>query len=233
MLFGWRANYSFLLALGSGVTYVIFRWLPETLPIPIEKRYILATFRQLLKNSTFICYLIMMISALAGIVVFESSGCVLMNGVLNLSSMTVSVLFILPIPAALFGAWHSGGDRKTFHSLMWRSVLSCALAGLLMWAPSWFGVMNIWTLIPPAALFFFDAGMIFPLATTGAMEPFPYLAGAAGSLVGGMQNLGTGVVALFSATLSQTGQFILGLLMFSMAFLILVGWWILSNRMKK
>ena len=39
--------------------------------------------------------------------------------------------------------------------------------------------------------------MLFPLATTAAMEPFPYLAGAAGALVGGLQNVGSGVATDF------------------------------------
>ncbi len=47
--------------------------------------------------------------------------------------------------------------------------------------------MTVWTLLVPAALFFFGAGMLFPLATSGAMEPFPFLAGTAGALVGGLQ----------------------------------------------
>ncbi|XPE24956.1 hypothetical protein ACNKHM_12790 [Shigella sonnei] len=51
--------------------------------------------------------------------------------------------------------------------------------------------MNVWTLLIPAALFFFGAGMLFPLATSGAMEPFPFLAGTAGALVGGLQNIGS------------------------------------------
>lgn len=89
---------------------------------------------------------------------------------------------------------------------------------------------NIWTLIVPASLFFFGAGMLFPLATTGAMEPFPYLAGAAGALVGGLQNMGSGLVAWMSAMLPQTGQFSLGLLMFAMSLLILLCWWPMSNR---
>ncbi|WP_367672045.1 multidrug efflux MFS transporter EmrD [Serratia symbiotica] len=232
MLFGWRANYAFLLALGIGVTYAMFRWLPETRPALTEKRCMLASFRQLLADGTFTCYLVMLIGALAGIVVFEASCGVLMGGILGLNGVTVSILFILPIPAAFFGAWYAGRDGKTFHSLMWHAVLSCLLAGLMMWTPSWFGVMNIWTLIVPATLFFFGAGMMFPLATTGAMEPFPYLAGAAGALVGGMQNLGSGLAAWFSATLPQTGQFSLGLLMFAMALLILLCWWPLSNRVQ-
>ncbi|HIF6628032.1 multidrug efflux MFS transporter EmrD [Serratia ureilytica] len=232
MVFGWRACYAFLLALCACVAFAMFRWLPETRPVQTEKRRMLASFRQLLGDSTFSCYLVMLIGALAGIAVFEASCGVLMGGVLGLSGLTVSILFILPIPAAFFGAWYAGRDGKTFHTLMWHSVLSCLLAGAMMWIPGWFGVMNIWTLIVPAALFFFGAGMLFPLATTGAMEPFPYLAGAAGALVGGMQNMGSGLATWLSAMLPQTGQFSLGLLMFAMAVLILLCWWPLSNRMQ-
>ncbi|HIH5647845.1 TPA: multidrug efflux MFS transporter EmrD [Serratia marcescens] len=232
MVFGWRACYAFLLALCACVAFAMFRWLPETRPVQTEKRRMLASFRQLLGDSTFSCYLVMLIGALAGIAVFEASCGVLMGGVLGLSGLTVSILFILPIPAAFFGAWYAGRDGKTFHTLMWHSVISCLLAGAMMWIPGWFGVMNIWTLIVPAALFFFGAGMLFPLATTGAMEPFPYLAGAAGALVGGMQNMGSGLATWLSAMLPQTGQFSLGLLMFAMSLLILLCWWPLSNRMQ-
>ena len=232
MVFGWRACYAFLLALCACVAFAMFRWLTETRPVQTEKRRMLASFRQLLGDSTFSCYLVMLIGALAGIAVFEASCGVLMGGVLGLSGLTVSILFILPIPAAFFGAWYAGRDGKTFHTLMWHSVISCLLAGAMMWIPGWFGVMNIWTLIVPAALFFFGAGMLFPLATTGAMEPFPYLAGAAGALVGGMQNMGSGLATWLSAMLPQTGQFSLGLLMFAMALLILLCWWPLSNRMQ-
>lgn len=232
MVFGWRACYAFLLALCACVAFAMFRWLPETRPVQTEKRHMLASFRQLLGDSTFSCYLVMLIGALAGIAVFEASCGVLMGGVLGLSGLTVSILFILPIPAAFFGAWYAGREGKTFHTLMWHSVISCLLAGAMMWIPGWFGVMNIWTLIVPAALFFFGAGMLFPLATTGAMEPFPYLAGAAGALVGGMQNMGSGLATWLSAMLPQTGQFSLGLLMFAMALLILLCWWPLSNRMQ-
>ncbi|WP_423213301.1 multidrug efflux MFS transporter EmrD [Serratia nevei] len=232
MVFGWRASYAFLLALCACVAFAMFRWLPETRPVQTEKRRMLASFRQLLADSTFSYYLVMLIGALAGIAVFEASCGVLMGGVLGLSGLTVSILFILPIPAAFFGAWYAGRDGKTFHTLMWHSVISCLLAGAMMWIPGWFGVMNIWTLIVPAALFFFGAGMLFPLATTGAMEPFPYLAGAAGALVGGMQNMGSGLATWLSAMLPQTGQFSLGLLMFAMALLILLCWWPLSNRMQ-
>ena len=97
MVFGWRACYAFLLALCACVAFAMFRWLPETRPVQTEKRRMLASFRQLLGDSTFSCYLVMLIGALAGIAVFEASCGVLMGGVLGLSGLTVSILFILPI----------------------------------------------------------------------------------------------------------------------------------------
>ena len=62
------------------------------------------------------------------------------GSVLGLSSMAVSILFILPIPAAFFGAWFAGRQNKRFSTLMWQAVISCLLAGLMMWIPGWFGV---------------------------------------------------------------------------------------------
>lgn len=229
-LFGWHACFAFLLLLCLLVGGTMMRWLPETRPASGEKRPLFSRYRPLLADSTFIRYLIMLMGALSGIAVFEASCGVLMGGVLGLNGITVSILFILPIPAAFFGAWFAGRESRPFQQLMWWSVNSCLLAGALMWIPAWFGVMTIWTLIAPAALFFFGAGMLFPLATTGAMEPWPYMAGTAGALLGGIQNLGSGLTAWLSAMMPQNGQFSLGMLMFGMALLILLCWLPLSRR---
>ncbi|MGJ0637169.1 multidrug efflux MFS transporter EmrD [Xenorhabdus bovienii] len=231
--FGWRACYWFLLSLGATVAFFLFQHLPETRPVQTEQSTMLVSFQQLLSNSAFVAYLIMLVGGLAGVAVFEASSGVLMGVVLGLDSLTVSILFILPIPAAFLGAWYAGRDGKTFYRLMWHSVMCCLLAGVLMWLPGWFGIMNVWTLLIPATLFFFGAGMLFPLATTGAMEPFPYLAGAAGALVGGLQNVGSGVTTWLSAMLPQNSQFSVGMLMFSMALLILFCWLPISQRVQR
>ncbi|WP_047682658.1 MULTISPECIES: multidrug efflux MFS transporter EmrD [Xenorhabdus] len=230
--FGWRACYLFLLLLGATVTLFLFRHLPETRPEQTKQSTMLISFHQLLSNGVFVSYLIMLVGSLAGVAVFEASCGVLMGAVLGLDSLTVSILFILPIPAAFLGSWYAGRENKTFYQLMWNSVICCLLAGTLMWLPGWLGIINIWTLLIPAALFFFGAGMLFPLATTGAMEPFPYLAGAAGALVGGLQNIGSGAATWLSAMLPQNGQFSVGMLMFFMALLILLCWLPISQRIQ-
>ncbi|MDU3077130.1 MAG: MFS transporter, partial [Mixta calida] len=228
-LFGWHACFAFLLLLCLIVTGAMARWLPETRPPVSETRPLFSRYRPLLSDRIFVRYLLMLIGALAGIAVYESSCGVLMGGVLGLDAMTISILFILPIPAAFFGAWFAGRDDKSFHTLMWYAVNSCLLAAALMWLPSWFGIMNIWTLLVPASLFFFGAGMMFPLATSGAMEPYAWLAGTAGALIGGLQNLGSGLVAWLSAQLPQNSQFSLGMLMCATALLMLFCCWPLSK----
>lgn len=229
-LFGWQACFAFLLLLCLGVSSAILRWMPETRPDGLQPRPLFSRYRPLLADGSFVRYLVILIGALAGIAVFEASCGVLMGGVLGMSSFAVSLLFILPLPAAFFGAWFAGKTDKPFVTIMWYAVNSCLLAGVLMWIPGWLGIMNLWTLIVPASLFFFGAGMLFPLATTGAMEPWPYMAGTAGALVGGLQNLGSGLTAWLSALLPQNGQFSLGMLMFATALLILFCWLPLSKR---
>lgn len=229
-LMGWRACYGFLLVLCAIVIFSMARWMPETRPQEAPRTRLLASYKTLFGNGSFSCYLLMLIGGLAGVAVFEASSGVLLGAGLGLSSMAVSILFILPIPAAFFGSWFAGRPNKRFPTLMWQSVASCLVAGLMMWIPGLLGVMTVWTLLIPAALFFFGAGMLFPLATSGAMEPFPFLAGTAGALVGGLQNIGSGALAWLSALLPQNGQTSLGLLMTLMGLLILVCWLPLASR---
>ena len=121
-MWNWRACYLFLLVLCAGVTFSMARWMPETRPVDAPRTRLLTSYKTLFGNSGFNCYLLMLIGGLAGIAAFEACSGVLMGAVLGLSSMTVSILFILPIPAAFFGAWFAGRPNKRFSTLMWQSV---------------------------------------------------------------------------------------------------------------
>ncbi len=227
---GWRACFAFLLLLSCSVSLLVWGHLPETRPIRPAGRSL--GFWSLLSEKVFNHYLLMLVGGLSGIVAFEASSGVLL-GSMGLTGRQVSLLFILPLPGMFLGAWYAGRAIKPFSALMWRAVTSCLLAGIFMWLPAWFGIMTLWTLLLPAGLFFFGAGMLFPLATTGAMEPYPYLAGTAGALVGGLQNIGSGAVAGFSSLLPQQGQFSLGMITFAMGMLILLCWLPLSQTMHR
>ncbi len=146
-LWSWRACYAFLLVLCAGVTFSMAKWMPETRPEGAPRTKLLASYKTLFGTGAFNCYLLMLIGGLSGIAVFEACSGVLMGAVLGLSSMAVSILFILPIPAAFFGAWFAGRPNKRFPTLMWQSVICCLLAGLMMWIPGLLGIMTVWTLL--------------------------------------------------------------------------------------
>ncbi len=148
-VWSWRACYAFLLVLCIIVTFSMGRWMPETRPKDAPRTKLIASYKTLFGNGSFTCYLLMLIGGLAGIAVFEACSGVLLGAGLGLSSMVVSILFILPIPAAFFGAWFAGRPNKRFSTLMWQSVISCLLAGLMMWIPGLFDVMSVWTLSHP------------------------------------------------------------------------------------
>ena len=57
-------------------------------------------------------------------------------------------------------------------------------------------------------------------ATSCAIEPFPGQAGTAGAVLGGMQNLGAGVVTLLAASFPMTGQVTLGAIMTVMVLIV-------------
>ncbi|AFP85718.1 arabinose efflux permease family protein [secondary endosymbiont of Heteropsylla cubana] len=227
---GWRSCFMFLLLLSGSVGFLVWKRLPETRPICALESNRNFGFWFLLREKAFNHYLMMLVGGLSGIVAFEAISGVLL-GNMGMTAREVSLLFILPLPFTFLGAWYAGRARKHFSNLMWRAVISCLVAGMLMWLPSWLGIMTLWTLLSPACLFFFGAGMLFPLATTGAMEPHPHLSGTAGALVGGLQNIGSGVVAAFSSLLSHNGQFTLGIITFIMSVMILICWLPLSKKM--
>ena len=100
-LWSWRACYAFLLLiLCAGVDlFGMARWMPETRPAGAPRSRLATSYKTLFGNTAFSCYLLMLIGGLAGIAVFEACSGVLMGAVLG-KGMAVSILFILPIPAA-------------------------------------------------------------------------------------------------------------------------------------
>ena len=203
-LWSWRACYAFLLVLCAGVTFSMAKWMPETRPEGAPRTKLLASYKTLFGTGAFNCYLLMLIGGLAGL------------------------RYSKPAPGA-----DGRGARPEQHGGEY-SVYSADPGGVLRGVvcrpaeafPD--ADVAVGDLLPagrsddvdPKAAGHHDrldpAGAcgavllrrrdVVPLATSGAMEPFPFLAGTAGALVGGLQNIGSGVLAWLSAMMPQTGQ---------------------------
>nr|WP_202819708.1 multidrug efflux MFS transporter EmrD [Thaumasiovibrio occultus] len=224
--FGWTAIYQFLALLGLAVTLILMTMLGETLPV--EQRTtqpVAARYKEVLSNKGFQGHIVCLVATFSGIAIYEAAAGVLFGGVLGLSPSVVSILFILPLPGYLIGSWSSQTLVRRFgrHTslligmgTLFAGALTILLAGLALSA-------NAASLVIGGVLYFYGAGLVFPIATTAALTPFPRLAGTAGAVMGGMQNLGAGLTTLMVATLPAKDQISLGAALMVMASIAIVG----------
>ncbi len=223
---GWISIYQFLLGFGLIVTLILMSQFSETLPV--EKRInqpVLSRYKLVLSSRHFQGYVLCLVAAFSGIAIYEAALGVLLGGVLNLSPKMVSILFILPLPGYLAGSWLSSvlsrrlGREKSM--MLGIIALSIGALGILVSGLS-IGV-NAISLVIGGAFYFAGAGLVFPIATTAALAPFPQQAGTAGATLGGMQNLGAGLTTLLVAMFPAQDQNTLGAAMLIMTGLALVG----------
>ncbi len=86
--------------------------------------------------------------------------------------------------------------------------------------PGMEGLVTVTSLIGGAFIYFIGAGVLFPAATTLAIQPFPQHAGTAGAVLGGLQNLGAGLATLAASAMSAQDQFNLGAVLSVMALIV-------------
>ena len=72
--------------------------------------------------------------------------------------------------------------------------------------PAFEQILNLKVIILPIMLTLLGAGILFPTATTGAMDPMGKIAGTAGAMLGGLQNLGAALMTYGFTLISQTTQ---------------------------
>ncbi|WP_027252318.1 multidrug efflux MFS transporter EmrD [Photobacterium halotolerans] len=214
--FGWPASYVFLLALGTAVTLIILSRFTETLPA--EKRRVervTVSYKYVLSNRKFQGYVMCLVATFSGLAVFEAAAGVLLGNVLKLDPTTVSWLFVMPLPGYLLGSWmstlllkHMGQQR-----VLYVGLAALGFGALTILLPGMAGLVTVSSLIGGAFLYFIGSGIVFPVTTTAAVEPFPFHAGTAGAVLGGLQNLGAGVATLVASMLSAKDQFSLGAIM--------------------
>ncbi|KDM91556.1 multidrug efflux MFS transporter EmrD [Photobacterium galatheae] len=220
--FGWSASYLFLLVLGAAVTLIVLSQFTETLPK--EKRRVervTTSYKYVLGNRKFQGYVVCLVATFAGLAVFEAAAGVLLGNVLKLDPTTVSWLFVLPLPGYMLGSWLSAQlvQRMGQQRVLYLGLAALGFGALTILLPGLAGMVTVSSLIGGAFMYFIGAGIIFPVTTTAAIEPFPYHAGTAGAVLGGLQNLGAGLATLVASMLSAKDQFSLGAIMVAMVML--------------
>lgn len=224
--FGWRSSYLFLSLFSIAVVITTLTRFDETLPAARRRRdAVLHSYGYVLSNKKFQGYLLCLVATFSGVAIFEAAAGVLLGGVLKLPATSVSMLFVIPIPGYLVGAALSSviTSKKNEKSALKMGLVSIVVGSLVVLIPGLMGLTDAVTLVGGATIYFLGAGILFPAATTGALSPFPYHAGTAGALLGGIQNLGAGLATLFASVIPSPDQMPLGFLMLLMSLLAIFG----------
>ena len=223
--FDWTASYYFLLLFGALVTVAMMMFFTETLP-PQNRRQekVWVSYRYVVSNRQFQGYVLCLIATFAGIAVFEAAAGVLLGSVLKLEPTMVSFLFVLPLPGYLGGSWLSANLVKKMGNtrVLYLGMSAIVLGAVTILVPGLAGTVTVSSLIGGAFLYFIGAGVLFPAATTAAIEPFPNHAGTAGAVLGGLQNLGAGLATLAASMMPADNQLSLGIVMIVMSFIVMV-----------
>lgn len=223
-LHSWRAIFVFLSLYGIALLIIQWLFLPETNRQKSAKGNLLAKYKAVLGNSNFIINLILLIVANGGVAVFEVSSGALFTSVLALSPAIASILFIIPLPFYMLGSFLSARLAR-FYSLDRLLLIGCftlLVSGLAMSLSYYVIGVTSPGIILPGSVYFLGCGIIFPTATTKALEEFPMIAGTAGSVLGGAQNLGAGLLTALAAFIPLRSQLPLSIILSTLAVCALV-----------
>lgn len=226
-VWGWRANFIFLFFYAVFVLIVEYAFLPETNSFLNDKTRpkvsVFKNYGKILENPQFIGNMVCLIAAFSGISVFESCAGILLTNVLHYSLAVVGLLFIIPLPAYCLGSFLTGRFNHLFSAqkMMFFGVGIMGLASFTLLVLSLTVPMTVWTLLVPITCYLLGVGIISPTATSGALQPFPQVAGTASALLGGMQNLGAGFFTVVSALLPQHTAIPLSFILTALTLMIL------------
>ncbi len=207
--FGWQACFWFLTGFGVLVWLLVLTGFKETHQHKDGPRMsALASYKYVFSHGQFNGFMITLVATFAGVAVFEAAAGVLFGDLMGLDPKLISILFVLPIPGYLAGSWLAGrlAKKHGLETIIGLGIAMLILGSLSMLLAGLMGYLNIPVVLIPATLYFLGGGLVFPTATTAALEPLPNNAGVAGAVLGGMQNLGAGVVTLVSSSMPMQNQ---------------------------
>ncbi|WP_018299006.1 MFS transporter [Fangia hongkongensis] len=223
-LYSWRVIFLFLSAYGIALLIIQMLFFQETNLYKGIKGSFLQKYKIVLSNPNFMLNLILLIVANGGIAIFEVSSGAIFTSILQLSPATASFLFIIPLPFYMIGSFVAGKLAR-FYTLDRLLIIGCLVlitSGIFMVGFYYLIGVELLAIILPGSIYFFGCGIIFPTATTKALEAFPNIAGTAGAVLGGTQNLGAGILTALSALIPLHSQLPLAVILSALAISALV-----------
>jgi len=193
-LFGWRAALAVPSLFGACTLALLTLRFQETLavrnPDALRPGILLRSWTSIARHPTFIAYSLLSTASYLGLFTFLATSSFVLLRVLGVSKLSygaimasVSLVYIIGtfICRRLLAHW---GVRRTVALAggitFFAGLLVCTLA-LVGWDQPWYGA---WALVLPQAIFMLAHGVHQPCGQSGAVGPFPHMAGAASALNG-------------------------------------------------
>lgn len=218
-LFGWRANFIFLALLVTTVWLIIWRWLPETNKkldsTATQLKVVLKNYFTLLTHRAFISHVALASIGVAGIIAYLTISPFLFQTILGLTPVKYGWLAIYSTVGTISGQLINVAFVKKLgmKKMLLLGIIITLISSCVMLSLSLLGFMNVLAIMLPWLFFVIGICLVFANAMTSAFHPFAHIAGAAGALYGCLQVLGAVLTSFFVATINETNQTPLALIL--------------------
>lgn len=226
--FGWRATFVFLAIYTLCVWLMTWKNLPETNfdlnPNATKMKVVIKNYLILLKSKTFLGYTFCTCFAYSGIIAYLTAAPFLLQNIVGLTPVQFGWLAFLIAGSIFISAFLNSRLVVTqgIEKMLLVGNLLMITAGLLMLLFALLLFLNTWVIMLPIAIFVMGAGFTFSNAFAGAFHPFPKMAGSVGALYGCLQILGAAIASAFMASLHESNQIPLALVLIACGVLSLI-----------
>ncbi len=225
-MFGWRSNFSFMMAYAVVAFVLVMTLFRETRPADTDTSGRLLSpsrYWKVLKEPVFVYHAVLCLLAMSVILAYVTSAPVRLISELGLSMEAFTLWFGTNAAFNIFASMTAPkviekfGSRKTLNA----GMVTLLFAGCLMAALS--GTQQAWAFMLPVIVSSFGFAWILGSAAGKALEPFGQHAGTAAALLGLFQMSGAGTLVSLTqrAGLSEPHLLVFHMLLLAPGLLIL------------
>ena len=220
---GWRSVFWFLAVIGTGILYLTWARLPETLPATqrqsIRVHLVARAYARALANRGFMRLVAVLALNFAGLFLYIASVPVLLFDALHFAPEEFGWFFVPVVAGIMLGAFLSGAaaDRLRPHQTINLGYALLGSAALLNVLQALFLAPNTLMVVAPIVLYAAGMALAAPSLTLLALDKYPERRGLASAVQGFAQTMLNAFVAgvlspLFSAHVRTLAMGMLGLL---------------------
>jgi len=235
-LFGWRANFLFLVGFGVLILAAVWFLLDETNrhrdELALHPRRLAGNYALLLRSRTWLGFTVCIAATYSAMFAFISGSSFVLIGHFGLSPELFGLSFGTIVLGYMVGSFTAGrlSHRLGIDRMVRLGSTLAGAAGLIGAALALGRIDHTAAILAPMFSFMVGAGLMMPNAQAGALGPFATMAGAASALMGFFQMGLAAVAGIVVAQLEDGTQFPMMAMICLAALVAGAGYWLLIYR---